>query len=144
MELDVKILAEKVAKNEVVGDFIKELGKALEDEEIKRMDNIRLTPEEDLEFYRKEAEFLQDYFKKELSDKAKGEIYIVTDKYENDTELHRYKVAQYKDNLECKYIVFEKDLPKNLQLQDVVRKVAEKYVYDEQATRLCKRQPKKN
>ena len=139
MELDIKVLAEKAIKNEFVGDFIKELGKALENEEIKRLDNAKLTPEEDLEFYRKEAEFLQDYFKKELSDKSNGEIYIVTNKYENDTELHRYKVAQYKNNLEFKYIAFEKDLPKNIKLQDVVRKIDGKYVYDEQATRICKK-----
>ena len=139
MELDIKVLAEKAIKNEFVGDFIKELGKALENEEIKRLDNAKLTPEEDLEFYRKEAEFLQDYFKKELLDKSNGEIYIVTNKYENDTELHRYKVAQYKNNLEFKYIAFEKDLPKNVKLQDVVRKIDGKYVYDEQATRIYKK-----
>lgn len=144
MELDAKVLAENVAKNEFARDFIKELRKALEDEEVKNVDNVRLTPEEDLEFYRKEAEFLQDYFKKELSNLSKGEIYIVTDKYENDTEFHRYKVTQYKDNLECKYIAFEKDLPENVKLQDVVRKIDGKYVYDEQATRECQRCNKKN
>lgn len=144
MELDVKALAENVAQNEFIRDFIKELRKALEDEEVKSVDNVRLTPEEDLEFYRKEAEFLQDYFKKELSNLSKGEIYIVTDKYENDTELHRYKVTQYKDNFECKYIAFEKDLPQNVKLQDVVRKIDGKYVYDEKATRNCKGCNKKN
>ncbi len=144
MELDARDLAEKVAENEFVRDFIKELRYALENEELKSVDNIQLTPEEDLEFYRKESKFLQDYFKKKLSDKSKGEIYIVTNKYENDTELHRYKVAQYKDNMECKYIAFEKDLPQNVQIQDVVRKVDGKYVYDEQATRICENYDKKN
>ena len=43
-------------------------------------------------------------------------------------------MAQYKDNLECKYIAFEKDLPKNVQLGDVVRKIDGKYIYDRQAT----------
>jgi len=144
LELDAKDLAEKVTQNEFARDFIKELRNALENEELKSVDNVQLTDEEDLEFYRKETKFLQDYFKKELSDKSKGEIYIVTNKYENDTELHRYKVTQYKDNFECKYIAFEKDLPQNVKLQDVVRKIDGKYVYDEKATRNCKGCNKKN
>ena len=33
--------------------------------------------------------------------------------------------------MECKYIAFEKDLPQNVQLQDVVRKIDGKYfLYD--------------
>ena len=102
------------------------------------MDNIKLTPEEELEFDKKEFKFLQKYFKKELSDLSKGEIYIVTNKYEDDNEYHRYKVAQYKNNLECKYIAFEKDLPKNVRLRDVVRKTNGRYVYDKEATRFVK------
>ena len=43
-------------------------------------------------------------------------------------------MAQYKDNKEWKYITFEKDLPKNVQLGDVVRKIDGKYIYDKQAT----------
>ena len=77
-------------------------------------------------------------FQQELSDTSSGEIYIVTDKYEND-EYHRYKVTQYKNNLECKYIAFAKDLPENVQLRDVVRKVDDKYIYDQEATQYVKR-----
>ena len=96
---------------------------------------MELTQEEHLKFYRKKSDFLQEYFKEELSDLSKGEIFLVTNKYENDYEYHRYKVAQYKDNKECKYIAFEEDLPENVEVGDVVRKVDGKYIYDEQATK---------
>lgn len=140
MELDLNRITEKLQQNDFVKNFIKELRETLENfnnkNEVKgeKMDEVELTPEEDLEFYRKESEFLQNYFKKELLDFSKGEIYLVTNKYENDIEYHRYKVAQYKDNKECKYIAFEKDLPENVKLGDVVRKVDGKYIYDKQAT----------
>ena len=101
------------------------------------MDDIKLTPKEELEFDKEEFKFLQRYFKKELS-LSKDEIYIVTNKYEDDDEYHRYKVAQYKNNLECKYIAFKKDLPKNVKLRDIVRKIKGKYVYDEKATQFVK------
>ena len=100
----------------------------------KKMENIELTPEEDLDFYRKKSDFLQEYFKNELSDLKNGEIFMVTDKFENDSEYHRYKVAQYKNDKECKYIAFEKDLPENIKIGDMVRKVDGKYLLDEQAT----------
>ena len=100
-----------------------------------KMEDVKLTPKEDMEFYRKKWDFLENYFNKELSDLSKGEIFIVTNKYENDYEYHRYKVTQYKDHKECKYIAFEKDLPENVKLGDVVRKVDGKYIYDEQATK---------
>lgn len=142
MRLDLNRMAEKIEQNEFVKNFIKELGNALENLNNKnrvglkaeKMDNVKLTAEEELEFDRKEFSFLQDYFEKELLKSSKGEIYIVTNKYENDNEYHRYKVAQYKNNLECKYIAFEKDLPENVQLGDVVRKIDGKYIYDRQAT----------
>lgn len=140
MDLDLDKITEKIQQNDFVKNFIKELSEALNNftskNEIKgeKIEDVKLTPTEALEFYRKESKFLQEYFKKELSDLSKGEIFIVTNKYENDTEYHRYKVAQYKDNLECKYIAFEKDLPANVQLRDVVRKIDGKYIYDEQAT----------
>lgn len=144
MDLNLNLLTEKIIKNEFVQNFIKELGEVLENYnkkekglESKDMDDMELTTEEELEFDRKEFNFLQDYFKKEMSDLSKGEIYMVTNKYENDDEFHRYKVAQYKDNLECKYIAFEKDLPQSVQLRDIVRKIDGKYIYDEQATRIC-------
>lgn len=146
MRLDLNRMAEKIEQNDFVKNFIKELSNALEILNNKnrvglkgeKMDNIRLTAEEELEFDRKEFSFLQDYFKKELLNSSKGEIYIVTNKYENDNEYHRYKVAQYKDNLECKYIAFEKDLPENVQLGDIIRKIDGKYIYDRRATQYVK------
>jgi len=139
--LDLNRITEKIEQNNFIKNFIKELSEALENfnhqKELKgeKMDNIKLTPKEDLEFYRKKSNFLQEYFKDELADLSKDEIFLVTNKYENDYEYHRYKVAQYKDNHERKYIAFEKDLPENVQLGDVVRKVDGKYIYDEQATK---------
>lgn len=98
-------------------------------------DKTMLTNDEEIKFSRDKFKFLQNYFIKELSNLEKGEIFIVTNKYENDIKLHRYKVAQYKNNFECKYIAFEKDLPENVKLGDVVRKIDGKYIYDEQATK---------
>lgn len=78
---------------------------------------------------------MQEFFKEELADLSKGEIFLVTNKYEDDDEYHRYKVAQYIDNHERKYIAFEKDLPENVQLGDIVRKVDGVYILDVQATK---------
>lgn len=151
MKLDLSnSLFNNVKEHSFVKNFIKELSKVVEDFNNKnefegdKMDDIELTEKEDLEFYRGKFKFLKEYFKEELLDLSKGEIFIVTNKYENDYEYHRYKVTQYKDNKECKYIAFEKDLPPNVQLGDVVRKVNGKYIYDEQATRICKRFYKQN
>lgn len=146
MDLNLNSITEKLARNEFVQNFIEELSKALQNYdkksainlEDKNMDNIKLTDNEELEFERKKFNFLQNYFKKELSDLSKGEIYIVTNKYENDDKYNRYKVTQYKDNLECKYITFKEDLPSNVQLGDVVRKINGKYIYDDQATKYVK------
>lgn len=141
MDLDLNRITEKIEQNDFIKNFMKELSEALENfshqKELKgeKMDDIKLTPEEDLEFYRKKSNFLQEYFKDELEDLSKGEIFLVTNKYKNDYEYHRYKVAQYKDNHERKYIAFEKDLPENVQLGDIVRKVNGKYIYDGQATK---------
>lgn len=134
MNLDLNRVIEKAGQNEFVKEFIKELGEYLEMKNNKKMENIELTPEEDLDFYRKKSDFLQEYFKNELSDLKNGEIFMVTDKFENDSEYHRYKVAQYKNDKECKYIAFEKDLPENIKIGDMVRKVDGKYLLDEQAT----------
>ena len=134
MNLDLNRVIEKVGQNEFVKEFIKELGEYLEMKNNKKMEKIELTPEEDLDFYRKKSDFLQEYFKNELSDLKNGEIFMVTDKFENDSEYHRYKVAQYKNDKECKYIAFEKDLPENIKIGDMVRKVDGKYLLDEQAT----------
>ena len=42
-----------------------------------------LIKNEDMEFYRKKWDFLENYFNKELSDLSKGEIFIVTNKSYN-------------------------------------------------------------
>lgn len=136
MELNLNKITEKLSQSEFVKDFIQELGKTLENAN-NQNNNVQLTDKEELEFEKREFDFLQEYFKKELSDLSKGEVFIVTNKYDND-ELHRYKVTQYKNNLECKYIAFEKDLPQNVQLRDVVRKVNGSYISDEQATQYLK------
>lgn len=143
MRLDLSNgLFNNAKENSFIKKFINELSKVLENfnnkNEFKgeKMDNVELTEEEDLKFYREKFKFLKEYFKEKLLDLSKGEIFIVTNKYENDYEYHRYKVTQYKDNKECKYIAFEKDLPQNVKLGDVVRKVNGKYIYDEQATRI--------
>ncbi len=144
MNLDLNRITEKLQQNDFIKNFIEELSGALENfshqNQVKgeKMEEVELTPEEDLEFYRKESNFLQNYFKDELSDLSKGEIYLVTNKYENDYEYHRYKVAQYVEGHERKYITFEKDLPENVQLGDVVRKIDGKYIYDKKATQYVK------
>ena len=120
MNLGLDTIIEKLEQNDFIKNFMNELSEALEkfnnENELKgeKMENTKLTQEEDMEFYRKKWDFLENYFNKELSDLSKGEIFIVTNKYENDYEYHRYKVTQYKDHKECKYIAFEKDLPENL------------------------------
>ena len=133
MNLSLNRITEKIGQNSFIKNFIKELGEALErmnNNEVKgeKMENLKLTREEDFDFYKKESIFLHEYFKKELSNSSKGEVFIVTDKYENDNEFHRYKIAQYKNNLEYKYVTFEKDLPRNVQIGDVIRKVNGKYI----------------
>lgn len=144
MELELNRIAEKLQQNDFIKNFIKELSEALENfshqnkVKGKKMEEVKLTPEEDLKFERKKWDFLENYFEKELSDLSKGEIFLVTNKYENDYEYHRYKVAQYVEGHECKYIAFEKDLPENVQLGDVVRKIDGKYTYDKQATQYVK------
>lgn len=145
MELELNRISEKLKQNDFVKNFINELSEALENfsnqEKVKskKIGEIKLTPEEDLKFYRNKWNFLEKYFKEELSDLSKGEMFYVTNKYENDHEYHRYKVAQYVDGHERKYIAFEKDLPENVQLGDVVRKIDGKYIYDKQATQYIKK-----
>lgn len=140
MNLDLNRITEKLLQNDFIKNFIKELSEALENfshqNKVKgeKIEEMKLTPEEDLKFYKKKWDFLENYFEKELSDLSKGEIFLVTNKYENDYEYHRYKVAQYVEEHERKYIAFKKDLPENVQLGDVVRKVDGKYIYDKQAT----------
>ena len=144
MELDLNRITEKIQQNDFIKNFIKELSEALENFNLQnkvkgeKMEEVKLTPEEDLKFYRKKWDFLENYFEKELSDLSNGEIFLVTNKYENDYEYHRYKVAQYVEGHERKYIAFEKDLPENVKLGDIVRKIDGKYIYDKQATQYVK------
>ena len=135
MDLNLNKMSKRLEQNNFIKNFIKELTKAFNSERKIKSEKIILNSEEDLKFYRKKWDFLEEYFNKELSDLSKGEIFIVTNKYENDYEYHRYKVTQYKNHKECKYIAFEKDLPKNVKLGDVVRKINGIYIYDEQATK---------
>lgn len=99
------------------------------------MNDDILTPEEDLEFYNKKSKFLYEFFKNELLDLSKGEIFIVSSKYENDYKLNRFKLAQYIDNCEYKYIAFQKDLPKDIKVGDIVRKFEGNYILDISATK---------
>lgn len=145
MELELNKIAEKLKQNDFVENFINELSEVLKNFSIqekvksKKIGEIKLTPEEDLKVYKNKWNFLEKYFKEELSDLSKGEIFLVTNKYENDYEYHRYKVTQYVEGHERKYIAFEKDLPENVQLGDVVRKTNGKYIYDKQATQYIKK-----
>ena len=90
MELELNRIAEKLQQNDFIKNFIKELSEALENfshqNKVKgeKMEEVNLTPEEDLKFYRKKWDFLDNCFEKELSDLSKGEIFLVTNKYEND------------------------------------------------------------
>ena len=43
-------------------------------------------------------------------------------------------IKKNKNNLECKYIAFEKEFLQNVKLGDVVKKIDGKYIYDEKAT----------
>lgn len=143
MGLDLSNEMEKMTKSHSAEKFIKELSEALEkynkdNKKEQDIENVKLTNTEEAELDRREFDFLQDYFTKELEDKSKGEIFIVTNKYENDKEYHRYKLAQYKDNLECKRIAFEEDLPRDTNIRDVVRKIDGKYIYDKMATEYVK------
>ena len=142
MNLDLNRITEKIEQNDFIKNFIKELSEMLENSNKKvngeNMENINFNQEEELEFEKKESIFLQEYFQKELEKNSNEEIFIVTSKYENDDEYHRYKLAQYRENKEFKYIVFEKDLPQNIEIGDVVRNINGKYINDEQATRYIK------
>lgn len=141
MDLDLNRITKKLEQNSFIKNFMKELSDSLEKSNHKNeikdedLEFIQLTDEEDLKFYRQKWDFLENYFNSELSNLSKGEIFIVTNKYENDYEYHRYKVTQYKNHKECKYIAFEKDLPQNVKLGDVVRKVDGKYILDKKATK---------
>lgn len=141
LRIDIDNISLKIDENNFMKNLIGELNKSLEkfrkNDKIgnKSVKNMKLTESEDKLFEKRKDSFLKKYFEKELSDLSKGEIFWVTNKYENDYKYHRYKVTQYVDNLICKHVVFSKDLPENIKLGDIVRKVDEKYIYDKQATK---------
>ena len=66
MELDLNKITEKIPKNNFIKNFLKELSETLdnfnEKNEIKteKIEEIKLTQEQDLELNRKESEFLQN------------------------------------------------------------------------------------
>lgn len=142
MEIEIKRKTEKRASKSFIENFIKELGKTLEkknkNNKKEKKENTKLTDEEELEFEKREFKFLQNFFTEELKDLSKGEAYIVTDKYEKDYEYNRYKITQYKNHFEYKYIAFKKNLPPNVQLRDIVRKKNGQYTYDDKATKYVK------
>ena len=145
MDLNINFSLENIEKDETAKKFVQELTKALENynNQNNLNNNIKLTNQQELEFHKAKAKFLQNFFDKELLNKEKGEVFIVTDKYENDVEYHRYKVTQYKENAEYKYIAFAKELPENIAIGDIVRKKEGKYIYDEEATRYVKEELQK-
>lgn len=99
------------------------------------MINTIFTQEEAFEFYRKEDAFLENFFDKELADLSQGEAFIVSNRYNDDRISHRYKVAQYKNGMECKHVVSESVLPVGVKLNDIVRKIGNKFYYDEYSTK---------
>lgn len=137
INVNINVSVENSEQNELGKKFIKELTDALEkfNNEETKIKDVKLTEDEEWEFYKGKRDFLHNLFKKELSNVEKGEMFIVTDKYENDVEYHRYKVTQYKNNAEYKYVTFAKNLPENVKIGDVVRKIDGRYIYDEEATR---------
>lgn len=144
MELDINGISLKIDENNFMKSFIGELNKYLEkfnkNDKFKNesIEDMKLTEDEDRKFYRGQYDFLENYFEEELLDLSKGEPFLVTNKYENDYKYHRFKVAQYIDGHEYKYVTYAKELPKNVQLGDVVRKIDGKYIYDKQATQYVK------
>ncbi len=73
MNLGLDTIIEKLEQNDFIKNFMQELSETLEKinsrNELKgeKMDDIKLTPEEDMELYRKKWSFLEGYFSKELS-----------------------------------------------------------------------------
>ena len=55
-----------------------------------------------------------------------------------ERENQRKALEKLKAEIEDAIIAFEKDLPENVQLGDVVRKIDGKYIYDRRATQYVK------
>ena len=68
MNLGLDTIIEKLEQNDFIKNFMKELSEALENfnnkNELKgeKMEDIKLTQEEDMEFYRKKWDFLENYY----------------------------------------------------------------------------------
>lgn len=68
MELELNRITEKLQQNDFIKNFIKELSEALENfshqNKVKgeKMEEVKLTPEEDLKFYRKKCFFFGKLF----------------------------------------------------------------------------------
>lgn len=99
------------------------------------MINTIFTQEEAFEFYRKQDAFLESFFDKELADLSQGEAFIVSNRYNDDSICHRYKVAQYRDKKMNITVVPESVLPVGVKLNDIVRKIDSKFYYDEYSTK---------
>ena len=100
--------------------------------------NFNLTQKQYFEFNKKKDEFLQNYFCNSKFN-PDGNLFLVTNKYKNDFELNRYKLAQYKNNAEYKYVVSKNELPADIQLGDVLRKVNSQYIKNNQVTEFVKK-----
>ena len=128
--LHINISMNSTEQDERTKQFIEELTKATERfNKTKEMRESEMKGKKEWEFTKAKENFLQEYFKQELSNSNKLQIYIVTDKYEND-EMGRYKITQYKNNAEYKYVVFEEDFSENIRIGDIVVKDKGKYIYD--------------
>ena len=159
MNLEINNFVQNLQNNNLVESFLKELSNALENYDKKLSNdnnnlfkgihncysidefidkNFNFTQEQYFEFNRKKDEFLQNYFSNSEVN-PDGNLFLVTNKYKNDTELYRYKLAQYKNNAEYKYVVSKNDLPDDIQLGDVVRKTNNQYIKDEQASQYVRK-----
>lgn len=159
MNLEINNFVQNLQNNNLVESFLKELSNALENYDKKLSNdnnnlfkgihncysidefidkNFNFTQEQYFEFNRKKDEFLQNYFSNSEVN-PDGNLFLVTNKYKNDTELNRYKFAQYKNNAEYKYVISKNELPDDIQLGDVVRKTNNQYIKDEQASQYVRK-----
>lgn len=99
------------------------------------MINTIFTQEEAFEFYRKKDAFLENFFDKELADLSQGEAFMVSNRYNGDRICHRYSIAQYQDEKMNIKVVPESVLPLGVKLNDIVRKIDNRFYYDEYATK---------
>ena len=80
MNLGLNKITDKLKQSDFIKKFIMELGETLENinnqnKKINsQVDDIQLTEKEEMEFYREENQFLQDYFSKQENDLSDGEV----------------------------------------------------------------------